>query len=314
MTTAPVRTEPVRTTSPLRAATSWRLVVGCAVMSAAFVVIQPWSDAYAFDNPGPVTLGASGAFTVLAGATVTNTGSTVISADAGIGGNLGVSPGSAVTGFPPGVVVPPGAIHAGDAMAGTAQTAARAAYNNAKGRTPDIVFTPVHDLVGQTFTAGVYNDPSSLALSGNVTLDGEGNPDAVFIFQSGSTLGTSSSSQVLLTNGAQACNVFWAVGSSATLGADSAFSGTILAKTSATVGDSANVEGRVLAGSGGVTLANDAIHTPACAPTSGVGTAPLFGSAARGVALTAFLVGACLLIVRRRRAIYARPRSIETNR
>jgi hypothetical protein len=280
-------------------------------MSAAFVAFQPLSDAYAFDNPAPVTLGAAGAFTVLAGSTVTNTGNTVISADGASNGNLGVSPGSAVVGFPPGVVTPPGVIDAGDATAATAQTAAGAAYTDAAGRTPDTVFTPVHDLVGQTFTAGVYNDPSSLALSGNVTLDGEGNPDAVFIFQSGSTLGTSSSSQVLLTNGAQACNVFWAVGSSATLGANSAFSGTILAQTSATVGDSAQVEGRVLAGSGAVTLANDAIHTPACAPTSGVGTAPIFGSAARGVTLGAFLVGAGLLLVRRRRDAQPRSHSIQ---
>jgi hypothetical protein len=219
-----------------------------------------------------------------------------------------------VVGFPPGVVTPPGVIDAGDATAATAQTAAGAAYTDAAGRTPDTVFTPVHDLVGQTFTAGVYNDPSSLALSGNVTLDGEGNPDAVFIFQSGSTLATSASSQVLLTNGAQACNVFWAVGSSATLGADSAFSGTILAQTSATVGDSAQVEGRVLAGSGAVTLANDAIHTPACAPTSGVGTAPILGSSARGVTLTAFLVGAGLLLVRRRRNARPRSHSLQTNR
>jgi hypothetical protein len=314
MTSSAVRRKRFPRISSIRAAKSRRLIVGGAVMSAAFVAIQPLSNAYAFDNPAPVTLGTSGAFTVLAGSTITNTGNTVISADAGIGGNLGVSPGSAVTGFPPGVVTPPGMIDAGDATAANAQTAAGAAYTDAAGRTPDTVFTPVHDLVGQTFTAGVYNDPSSLALSGNVTLDGEGNPDAVFIFQSGSTLATSASSQVLLTNGAQACNVVWAVGSSATLGADSAFSGTILAQTSATVGDSAQVEGRVLAGSGAVTLANDAIHTPACAPTSGVGTAPILGSSARGVTLTAFLVGAGLLLVRRRRNARPRSHSLQTNR
>jgi len=295
-----------------RTARTRRRVLRCTLLAAAILLVLPVADAYAFSNPAPVTLGAAGEFTVLAGSTVTNTGATVISADAGIGGNLGVSPGSAVTGFPPGVVTPPGSIHAGDATAGTAQTAAGAAYTDAAGRTPDVVFTPVHDLVGQTFTAGVYNDPSSLALSGNVTLDGEGNPDAVFIFQAGSTLGTSSSSQVLLTNGAQACNVFWAVGSSATLGADSAFSGTILAQTSATVGDSASIEGRVLAGSGAVTLANDTVNTPACAPVSGVGTAPLFGGAAWAVASIALVVGAGLVVVRRRKA-HISPRLIETN-
>jgi len=281
-------------------------------LAAAILLLLPVGDAYAFPNPGPVALGASGAFTVLAGSTVTNTGATVISADAGIGGNLGVSPGSAVSGFPPGVVTPPGSIHTGDATADTAQTAAGAAYTDAAGRTPDVVFTPVHDLVGQTFTAGVYNDPSSLALSGNVTLDGEGNPDAVFIFQAGSTLGTSSSSQVLLTNGAQACNVFWAVGSSAPLGANSAFSGTILAQTSATIGDSVSIEGRVLAGSGAVTLANDTINTPACAPVSGVSTAPLLGRATWIVTSTALLVGAGVVVVRRRKT-HTSPRVTEMN-
>jgi len=182
------------------------------------MVIQPITYAFAFSNPAPVGLGTAGTFTVLAGSTVTNTGATVISADKDVGGNLGVSPGSAVTGFPPGVVTPPGTIHAADATAGTAQTDAGTAYNDATSRSPDIVFPPVHDLVGQTLTAGVYNDPSSLALSGTVTLDGEGNPDAVFIFQAGSTLITASSSSVVLINGAQACHVFWVVGSSATLG------------------------------------------------------------------------------------------------
>ena len=117
-----------------RTARARHRVLRCVLLAAAILLLLPVGDAYAFPNPGPVALGASGAFTVLAGSTVTNTGATVISADAGIGGNLGVSPGSAVSGFPPGVVTPPGSIHTGDATADTAQTAAGAAYTDAAGR------------------------------------------------------------------------------------------------------------------------------------------------------------------------------------
>ncbi len=266
----------------------------------AALVLLPLSSALAFSNPADVGLGTAATFTVLAGSTVTNIGATVISADADVGGNLGVSPGAAVTGFPPGVVTPPGTIHAADATATTAQTDAVTAYNDAASRSPNIVFPPVHDLVGQTFTAGVYNDSSSLALSGVVTLDAEGDPDANFIFQAGSTLITSGSSTVLLTNGAQACHVFWQVGSSATLGANSTFNGTILALTSATIGNGANIQGRVLARNGAVTLEDDTINTPACAPESGVPAAPLFGRWGSAVALAGFLTGAGLFVVRRR--------------
>jgi hypothetical protein len=277
-----------------------------ALLVGLLMLIQPISSALA--NPADVGLGSAGAFTVLAGATVTNTGNTVISADAGIGGNLGVSPGSAVTGFPPGSVTPPGAIHAADTLAGNAQNAAGAAYTDAAGRSPDTVFDPIWDLGGQSFVAGVYNDPSSLAITGTVTLNGEGNPDAVFIFQAGSTLGTAGSSTVLLINGAQACHVFWAVGSSATLGANSAFNGTILAVTSISVGAGANIEGRLLAGTGditgAVTLINDQVHTPDCAPGDGVPQAPLFGRLGSMVAVAAFLAGAGVLVRRRMRPAY----------
>jgi hypothetical protein len=279
--------------------------VSVVVLLGALVLASPISSALAFPNPGVVVLGAADAFTVLAGATVTNTGATVISAGAGIGGNLGVSPGTAVTGFGPGVVTPPGTIHAGDATAATAQSAAAAAYLDAESRTPDVTFGPVYDLGGgQTFTPGVYNDPSSLAITGSVILDGLGDPDAVFIFQAGSTLVTAVSSAVLLINGTQACNVFWQVGSSATLGATSAFQGTILAYESASLNNAANVQGRVLAGAGAitgaVTLINDAIHTPDCVAPVGVSQAPLFGGLGQAVALMAFLAGASALIVRRR--------------
>jgi hypothetical protein len=209
-----------------------------------------------------------------------------------------------VTGFPPGVVTPPGTIHAADSVASNAITDSTAAYNDLAGRTPDVTFTPVWDLGGQTFTAGVYNDPSSLAVTGTVTLDAQGDPDAIFIFQAGSTLGTAADSTVSLIGGAQACHVFWQVGSSATLGANTTFNGNIVALTSATIGNAANIQGRVLAGSGditgAVTLDADVIHTPACAPSSGVPQAPLLGRLGTGVAFAAFLAGAAVLVVRRR--------------
>ncbi len=283
----------------VRAGGRSQLLVGLALVGA-FTLLLPAAAASAFPNPSPVPLGTAGTFTVLAGSTVTNTGFTVINADTGVGGNLGVSPGSSVTGFPPGVVTPPGVQHVGDAAAGSAQTDAGHALTVAQGLTPNHTFAPVWDLVGQTFTAGVYNDPSSFGLSGTVTLDGGGNPDSVFVFQAGSTLITSASSIVALTNGAQACNVFWAVGSSATLGATSVFNGTILASVSATIGDGTQIQGRVLAGSGAVTLSDDVIHTPACAPTSGVSQDPLFGSLAVWVTLAAFAGGAGFLVFRRR--------------
>jgi hypothetical protein len=185
-----------------------------------------------------------GNFTVLAGSTVTNTGSTVIS------GDVGVSPGSAVTGFPPGLTS--GTIHRADAAASQAQATLTAGYIDAAGRSGGI--TESGDLTGKTLTAGVYKSTSSLELTGNVTLDGQGNPNAVFIFQIASTLTTGSGSHVLLTNGASACNVFWQIGSSATLGTGSIFKGNILALKSITLTTGADVQGRVLARNGAVTL------------------------------------------------------------
>ena len=292
------RTKSTRSVEPRRLAASVSLL-------GALLMLHPVPYAFAYANPAPVGLGAAGAFTVLAAASVTNSGDTVISADAGIGGNLGVSPGTSVTGFPPGVVLPTGTIHDGDATAAAARTAAGGAYDDAVSRIPDVVFTDAWDLVGQTFTAGVYSDRTSLAISGTVTLDGGANPDAVFIFQAGSTLVTGAGSRVLLTNGAQACNVFWQVGSSATLGAASAFNGTILASTSISVGSGtgADIQGRLLAGTkdltGAVTLITDRINTPACAPSSGVATAPLLGRMGWLVS-AALLMGTGALVARRR--------------
>jgi hypothetical protein len=253
---------------------------------------------------------------VLAAAAVTNTGPTVISADTTIaGGNLGLSPNDAtsITGFPPGVVDLPGTIHAADAVAQLARADAGIAYGDLAGRTPDQLLGLVVDLGGRSFTTGVYNGASSLAITGTVTLDAEGDPDAIFIFQAGSTLGTAAASNVSLVNGAQACHVFWQVGSSATLGAASAFNGNIVAHTSVTIGNSADVQGRVLAGSvalsGAISLDTDLIHTPACAPSSGVPQAPLIGYLGTTAGLGVLLLGAAAFAVRRR----TRPVTFATN-
>ncbi|CAN5730993.1 hypothetical protein BH10CHL1_BH10CHL1_46860 [soil metagenome] len=191
-------------------------------------------------------LGVATSFAVLAASTVTNTGPTVIT------GDLGVSPGSAVTGFPPGSVVG-GTIHAGDAVAAQAQADANTAYTNLAGQACDSNLTG-QDLGGLTLTPGVYCFSSSAQLTGILTLDGQGDPSAVFVFQIGSTLTTASASSVVLTNGASACNVFWQVASSATLGTGTAFVGNILALASNTLTTGVNVIGRVIALTAAVTM------------------------------------------------------------
>jgi hypothetical protein len=208
-----------------------------------FMAIQPAVAATA-----PVGLGTAGSFAVLAGTTVTNTVTPTR-----ISGNLGVSPGTAVTGFPPGIVSG-GTIHRADGVAGNAQSNLTTAYNDAAGRSPTAA-VPAFIGAGQTLTPGVYRASSSLEVGGSLTLDAQGDPNAVWIFQApSSTLTTDSASSVVLTNGAQACNVFWQVGSSAALGTNSTFVGSILALTSITVQTGDTVHGRALARNGAVTL------------------------------------------------------------
>ncbi len=203
----------------------------------------------------PVGLGTVGAYSVLGGETVTNTGPSLL------GRNVGVSPGTAITGFPPGTSA--GETHAADAPAGQAQSDLLTAYNDAAGRA--VTANVAADLVGRTLTAGVYKAPDALALTGSLTLDGQGDPNAVFIFQATSTLITASASSVNVINGAQGCNVFWQVGSSATLGTGSTFLGTVLAQTSISVQTNVTVQGRALAHTGAVTLDNDTFTSPDCA-------------------------------------------------
>ena len=196
-----------------------------------------------------IPLGTSQTFAVLGGSTVTNTGPSTIT------GNLGVSPGSSVTGFPPGIVTG-GSIHAADAVAAQAQTDLTTAYNTAAG-TPCGVDLTGQNLGGLTLTAGVYCFTSSAFLTGTLTLDMQGNPNAAFLFKIGSTLTTSSASSILLINSAgSTCppNLNWQVGSSATLGTGSTFKGNILALTSITLTTGAALPGRALARNGAVTL------------------------------------------------------------
>jgi type VI secretion system secreted protein VgrG len=202
-----------------------------------------------------INLGSATPYAVVAGTTITNTGSSVIS------GDIGLSPGTSITGFPPGTVS--GTTNAADALSLAAQTSSTAGYGVAAGSTP---FTTVAGgTLGGTLAPGVYQSSSALALNGSVTLNGGGNPDAVFIFQAGSTLTTASGSVVVLENGAQACNVFWQVGSSATLGTGTSFSGTILALASVTADTGASVQGRLLAQTGAVTLDDNTVTVPVCA-------------------------------------------------
>ena len=175
----------------------------------------------------PVVLGTAGNFAVLAGSTITSIGPTVVN------GNIGVSPGTAITGFGPGIVL--GAIHAGDAVAATGKNDLTTAYNDAAGRACPGPPLP-GNIGGSVIAPGVYCAASSVGITGTVTLNGNGNPNSVFIFQIGTTLTTAAgNSAVNLIGGAQASNVFWQVGSSATLGTNTIFNGTIMALASVTV-------------------------------------------------------------------------------
>ena len=203
-------------------------------------------------GPPAVALGTSGSFIVLGGSTVTSTGATAIT------GDLGLSPGSAVTGFPPGTVS--GATHVSDAAANQAQVDLTTAYNDAAGRTVNRI-TVSGDLTGMTLAPGLYRSTSSLGISGAVTLDALGDGNAKFVIQIASTLTTGPGSQVILSGGAKAANIIWQVGTSATLGTNSVFKGTILSNASITLNTGARLNGRALARVGAVSLAAN-IVTP----------------------------------------------------
>jgi hypothetical protein len=207
------------------------------------------NSAYPFST---VPLGTSGSFGALAGSTITSAGLSVVN------GNLGVSPGTSITGFPPGIVN--GGMYAGGPVAAKAEADLGIAYKNAVAR-PNASPLPA-DIGGMTITPGLYAAPVSLGISGTVTLNGQNHKEGVFIFQIPSTLTTAVNSAVVLTNNANACNIFWQVGSSATLNTASAFSGTIMAAASVSLGTGSSVNGRVLAESGAITLLDNAISIP----------------------------------------------------
>lgn len=220
-------------------------------------------------------LGTADFFAVLGGSTVTNTGATTLF------GNLGVWPGTAITGFPPGLVI--GTTHAGDAVAQQAQADLTVAYKIIQGQAFNTNLTG-QDLGGMTLTPGVYKFDASAPLNGTLTLDALGNPNARFDFQIGSTFLVGSNASVVMTNAGDACNVYWQVGSSATLGTASAVLGHVMALTSITMNTGATIlEGNALARNGAVTLDSNTVGIcnpvpePATFVALGMGLALLLG-------------------------------------
>ena len=220
----------------------------------------------AFAAQGPVGLGTADSFAVLAGSGITNTGPTTIT------GDVGTFPTTSQTGF--NSVTLNGANHHGDAVTQGAKNDLVAAYNDAAGRTPK-TNVPV-ELGGTTLLAGVYTSPT-LGLTGTLTLDAKGVPDAQFIFQAGSTLIAEVNSRVLLVNGADPCRVVWQVGSSGTFKTGTQFVGDVLALQSITAQTRATFQGRLLARNGAVTLDTNTITRASCAaptPSGGTTTTP----------------------------------------
>ncbi len=239
-----------------------RLVTILLILAALLPAMgRPFFNASAASLAVAPTLGAAASFGVLGGSTVTNTGPTVIN------GDLGLSPGTSITGFPPGVVVAPGVVHVADAVAAQAQTDVTTAYNVLTGQSCDVNLTG-QNLGGLTLTPNVYCFDTSAQLTGQLTLDVQGDPNAVFVFKIGSTLTTASSASVVFVNGGPSCNVFWQVGSSATFGTASRFAGNVIVFTSATLTTDARVVGRVLARNGAVTLDTSRVERCVAAPAA----------------------------------------------
>jgi hypothetical protein len=258
-----------------------------AVTLIATIVALSISASAASAAQAPVNLRTADAFAILAGSAITNTGPSTIN------GDMGLSPGTSVTGFPPATLN--GTAHITDAVASIAQNDLTTAYNDTAGRGP-VTAIPA-DIGGLTLTEGVYGQASALGLTGAVTLDAQGDPNSVFIFQAGTSLTTASASTVNMINGAQACNVFWKVGSSATLGTTSTMVGNVMALSSITLNNAVTVQGRILARNGAVTLINDTITRVPCAAgtVGGPGGPPIPGSGGSGSTGTSAGTGTAIL-------------------
>ena len=246
-------------TNPLSANTMYKITIISAVSDlAGNTISREYTSTFTTGqtvsntHQASVALGAASTFAVLAGSTVTNTGPTSIS------GDLGVSAGTAVTGFAPGIVTN-GSIHSADTLAGQAQSALTIAYNDIAGRSTAPV-SIAGNIGGMTLSPGLYKSTSGLEISsGDLTLDAKGDSNAIFIFQIASTLNVSTGRHVVLIGGAKAANVFWQVGTSANLEANSVFKGSILADQSISLQTGAMVDGRLLARIGGVTLQGNTV-------------------------------------------------------
>jgi hypothetical protein len=246
-------------TSPLAAGTTFTaMIAGALDLSGNPLATTSWTFTTGLTTTGqsPVNLGSASAYAILAATTVTAPGAIVVN------GDLGLFPGTSVTGFPPATVN--GTINIDNTAAMTAQADLLTAYNALFGLPPGA--TKTGNIGGTTLTPGIYTAPStSLAVSsGNLTLDAQGDVNAVWIFQIGTTLDVTPGLQVILANGAQASNVFWQVGSSATIDTTAVMQGNILASISVTVNSGATLNGRALALNGAVTAGGSGASLPSC--------------------------------------------------
>jgi Ice-binding-like len=239
------------------------------------------------------SLGTAQSFAVLGGSTVTNTGPSVLT------GDLGVSPGAAITGFPPGTRT--GTTHAADAAALQAQNDVVTQYNALASLACTADLTG-QDLGGKTLTSGVYCFSSSAQLTGALTLNAQGNANATFVFKTGSTLTTASASSVSLINGGNPCGVAWQIGSSATLGTTTSFIGNLIALSSITLNTGANIIGRALARNGAVTLDTNNISFASCNTAGGPPPVPTLATWAV-IVLIGLLALAGFATLRRRQTL-----------
>jgi hypothetical protein len=250
---------------------SSRLAAATLLLSFAAVVASAGPAAAA----AAIDLGTASSFAVLAGSGITNTGATTIT------GDVGTFPTPSMTGFD--TVTLAGANHGGDAVTQDAKQALSAAYDQAFASAP--AASVATELGGSTLTPGVYHG-GTLGITGALTLDTQGDPQAVFVFQSDSTLITASASSVIVLGGSTACNVFWQVGSSATFGTDSTLVGSVLADSSISAGDGATFQGRLLARGGAVTLQHNTITARTCAAAAAVAQSSDSAAAAAGASTT----------------------------